>query len=150
MNRIRRHRLMLGTADLLIINILSIYLFVNFVAEDEILSVEELHMSVTSLPVTSSVIWRGGNCFLWEAESELMAWRSLALWERQTDMQSADFFLQRKTSWALHLSRLNLRSERNKRESVIQCDIILRSCNLTGIVIPTWPRYPLHCSKAIQ
>lgn len=77
MNQIRSDQLLFGTADLLIINILSICLFVNFVGEDEILRVvscEELHMSAASPPVTSSVIWQGGNCFLCETESELVVW----------------------------------------------------------------------------
>lgn len=69
MNQIRSVRHLFGTADLLIINILSICFCVNSVGEDEILSVvscEELHMSAASPPVTSSVIWQGGNCCLCE------------------------------------------------------------------------------------
>jgi hypothetical protein len=66
MNQIRSDRLLFGTADLLIINIISICLFMNFIAEDEILSAvscEELYMSTASPPVTSSVTWQCGNCF---------------------------------------------------------------------------------------
>lgn len=72
MNQIRSGRLLFRTADLLIINILSIYLFVNFVGEDEILSVvsyEELHMSAASPPVTWS--------------SHLARWQLFPVWNRE-------------------------------------------------------------------